>query len=487
MSTVTAPRSSILKSDSLHFLIALGMCLLLLTVLQPQEGLLTDLGVRAVAIIIPTIYLWITINTNWVCLLFFALLVISGVMAPMAVWAGTLGHFSVMMILVYTIICMCLSYNGVIDKVAVWFITRPFVKGRPYAVLTMYFFSMLALGLFTPNMPITILYINFTIRICEKIGIQKGHSLYTMLFLGVLWSSCILSASAPISFGIILIGILHPLGIYVTMLQWLLAGMVFTAIGIVFIMLAVRIANPDVSPLKKLDIEELARETPPLDRGGKIAGITMVVLLLFIMVPELFRIFGVFYAQATWIVGLSPQVLGILALSFLCLVKNKGEPILDFLKTARDVPMSLLLFVAAVNIMSNPISNPYTGILPWMNNAISPLVAGLSPTTVMMILLILAVIQTSFMSNMVTIVMYFNLGLALFYGTDMNIAAFGILIAFAANFSFLTPAATITTPMFFGPEHITMGNSIKPNLVFMVFSFIMLFILVAIVPSIVPV
>ena len=476
------------KKDSIHFLIAIVMGLLLLFTLQPQEGLLSAIGVRAVAIIIPIIYLWITVNTHWVCLLLFALLVIGGVMPPMAIWPGALGHFTIMLILVYTAICMCLSQNGVVEKVAVWFLTRPFVKGRPYAFMFMLFLSMMILGLFMPNMPVMILYISFTLKICDKIGVKKGDSLYTALFLGIFWASCVHSAAAPLAFGVIMIGMMAPLGYSVAMVQWLMAGIFFTFISIFFIMLGVRFHKPDVSPLLKLDIDELAKESPPLDSGGKIAGIIMIGLLSFIMIPELFLMFGIFTDVSRWLVGLSPQVWGMLAITVLCLVKNKdkGEPVMNFLSNLKDVPMSLLLFVAAVNIMAGPVTNPYTGILPWLNSVVSPFVGGMSPTAIMILLLFLAMIQTSFMSNMVTMTMYFNLGLALLADTYISIGAFGILAAFAANFSFLTPAASASAPLWYEPGHITMANSFKTNCLFMVFSAIMLLILVVVVPLIVP-
>jgi len=41
---------------------------------QPENGL-TVLGVRVLAVTIPTLYLWLTVNTSWCALLFLALLI----------------------------------------------------------------------------------------------------------------------------------------------------------------------------------------------------------------------------------------------------------------------------------------------------------------------------------------------------------------------------------------------------------------------------
>ena len=56
-----------------HVGIALILGLLIGFGLHPVNGL-TDLGVRVLAVTIPTLYLWLTVNTGWCALLFLGLL-----------------------------------------------------------------------------------------------------------------------------------------------------------------------------------------------------------------------------------------------------------------------------------------------------------------------------------------------------------------------------------------------------------------------------
>ena len=65
----------------LHVAVALVLGLLIGFGVQPENGL-TVLGVRVLAVTIPTLYLWLTVNTSWCALLFLALLILTGAMTP---------------------------------------------------------------------------------------------------------------------------------------------------------------------------------------------------------------------------------------------------------------------------------------------------------------------------------------------------------------------------------------------------------------------
>ena len=478
---VATPQKGFIKNKTVfHVLIALAIGASLFVVLQPQEGQLTEAGVRVLSVTIPTIYLWVTLNTHWSCLLFPLLIIASGVMAPAAVWRASMGNFIVMNALVLVIICTVLADRGVMDKIAVWFMTRKVCRGRPYVFMCMFFLSKLIVGLSMSNTPISILYINLTSKICDQIGVKKGHSLNRILYIGTLWANGIQSSASPITFGIMMIGILAGLGVVVTMAQWLLAGLALTFLGIIFIMIGVRIYNPDISPLKNLDFDALARSAPPLTKRARATAIVSVATLALIMLPDFFVMSGIFSGLFRWISGLTSPAIAIAGVVALCIIPCDGRQLLDFPKAVAKVPMTILLFIACIMLMTETIAADWAGIIPWMSANISPLVAGLSPVTVMIILMVLCIIQTNFLSSTVTMNLYFFVGVALLAGTDINIGAWGILVAMAANVSFLTPGASLTTPFWYGPGHVEMSFATKINLVFIGLSVIKLVIMIPI-------
>ena len=474
----------LLKSTNFRCLIALLIGLGLAFGLQPMNGL-TPLGVRAIAVIVPTLFLWLTVNTHWSCLLFFALLIMAGVMPEGAVWAGSMGHFAPTLILVFTLLGHCLSETGAIDKVAAWFITRPFVKGRPYAFMAMFFFSNLFIGMFMQNLALAIIYLDLAVRVCGRIGVKKGHTLYTCLVLGVLWGNGVLTTASPIAKTLpnMMLGILDTqLGITISYAQWFAVGIPFSLVMFVVIMICARVFNPDVSPLRDLDVEEFAKGTPPLSTRGKVALAAMGILIMFILLPDLFIALGLFVPVATYFVQIGFTVPAIIAVIVLCLIHVKGEPVMDFYAASKSVPITLLLFIAAVVLMGIPISNEATGIVAWLGNIMEPLVQGLTPMGIVIAITIGTVILTNFVSNAVTMVLFFNIGAVLLAGSTVGLGTYGVVVAFATStFAVLLPSASLQLPLFYGPGHLTVPNSYKANFAFI---FLSLLVMLAFIPFI---
>lgn len=159
----------------LHVAVALILGLLIGFGVQPENGL-TVLGVRVLAVTIPTLYLWLTVNTSWCALLFLALLILTGAMTPTEVWAGSMGHFAVITMIVFSILNYALKETGVIDRAAAWFISRRIAKGRPLVFLGLFFLSNLIIGMFVDNLSLAIIYVGLAIALADKIGVKRGRS-----------------------------------------------------------------------------------------------------------------------------------------------------------------------------------------------------------------------------------------------------------------------------------------------------------------------
>jgi len=481
-----------------HILIAAGIGLTILLGLAPNNGLTRE-GVMLLAIVAPTIYMWLFVNTHWVSLLFLALLVITGIMSPNQVWAGSLGHFSIMLVLTFSIISECLRENGVIEKMANWFITRKFVQGRPYAFIGMYFASNLIIGIFMQNLALAVIFVALTIQICQRLGIKKGDSLYTCLMLGTFWGNVVLSISSPIAKSLpnILIGLVYAnFGIQITYAQWLMVGMPFKVGMFVIIMLCIRIANPNTDALRNLDVLKIQQHEQPLSISGRVALCAMVGLILFILLPEIFLMFNLFIGISTYLVQLGvivPAIITLVALSIIRVKdREKGEwvPVMEFAQVAKKIPINLLLFVSVVVIMGIPLSAEETGIIPWMQHLLSPLTGGLSPFLLLSSLLIIAVIITNFISTTVVITVFVSLGVAIFSNHSVvsyaiNPVMYSVLVAFAAGITALTPAATITAPIFYGPNHIKVKEVMRINLLFITLASVVLFAMIPLVMAVI--
>lgn len=459
----------------MHYAIALVLGLIIAIFVKPDKGL-TPIGVRTLAVTVATLYLWLTVNTHWTSILFMALLIMTGSMTANQVWAGSMGHFAVITMIVFMILNYCLMQTGVINKVCNWFITRKIVRGRPYVFIYMFFASMLVLGMFMDNLSLAVIYVGIAEVLCEKLGVKKGNSFYSCMFMGIMWVDVVISIASPIAHApcLILMGMMSAqLGITVTYTQWLTVGIPFAIIMFVAIMLCVRFWNIDTSAYNNYDVDAEKASAPKLDKRGKISVAVFLCAVALIILPEL--LIKVLPGISGFWKTCGVVVPAILACALLCMIHIDGEPILDMPAALRSLPMGAIIFAGVVCVMSNPITSELTGINVWMSNVLQPLFEGVSPMLVMVILTAIALIMTNFLSNVVTMTLFFNIGVALLGGGSTNMGMYAMVIGIASAMATLTPSACAPMPLIFGPGHVTMKNTIKANLAFIVLSFIVIF------------
>ena len=159
-------------------------------------------------------------------------------------------------------------------------------------------------------------------------------------------------------------------------------------------------------------------------------------------------------------------------------VRSGGKPILNIRTATKAVPLGALIFGGAVVAMSTPLSRADVGVTAWMGESMKPLVGSLPPVVIILILVILAVTMTNFLSNVVTMVVFFNIGISVLPQEPLLLAVFGVCIGFASSMATLTPSASIPAPLFFGEGHVTMQNTFKYNTVFVLCAFAAVMLLI---------
>lgn len=236
------------------------------------------------------------------------------------------------------------------------------------------------------------------------------------------------------------------------------------------IMITVWFWKPDTTAYVNYDVEAEKQNMKPLDLKGKISAFAFIAAIALILLPEL--LVSVLPGFANYWKTCGVVVPAILAMAVLCVVRVGGEPVLDRRAALKSLPMGATIFAGVVCVMSTPITSELTGINVWLSNILQPLVAGLNPFLIVFLLCVFALIMTNFLSNVVTMVLFFNIGVALLTGGSVNLGMFSILIGIMAAIACLTPAACAPMPLVFGPGHVTMKNTIRPNLFFIVLTLI---------------
>lgn len=463
------------RKNYLHYVIALALGLLLWFGIKPTNGI-TEIGVRVIAVTVATLYLWLTVNTHWTSILFLGLLVMTGAMTPNAVWAGSMGHFSVITMIVFMILNYCLLQTGVIDRVCNWFITRKIVRGRPYVFIGMFFASMMVLGMVMDNLSLAVIYVGIAEVLCKKLDIKRGDHFYTCMFMGIMWVDVVISIASPIAHApcLILMSMMEKqLGLVISYGQWFMVGIPFAILMFIAIMLCVRFWKPDTTAYNNYDVDAERKNAAKLDKRGKVSVTIFILAIALIILPELLK--GVLPAFSSYWLACGVVIPAILACAALCIIRIGGEPLLDMPSAMKSLPMGAIIFAGVVCVMSTPITSELTGINVWMSNILQPLLAGIPQFAIVVILAVVALIMTNFLSNVVTMTLFFNIGVAILNAGSINLGMYAMLIGIASAMACLTPSACAPMPLIFGPGHVTMKTTIRANLMFLLLSLVVMF------------
>lgn len=457
-----------LWKDYKHPLIAL-ILFLLIRIFIPASNGLTPVGVSVLAVLVAVLYLWITVGSDWVSLLALAALAITGLMTPNAIYSQSLGHFVVPVVITSMALTACLTDAGVTHKVATWFITRDFVRNKPYVFIATFLFSFWLLGLFMETVSLMILYIAFAKVICEDLGYEKGAPFFTVMMAGLMWNASVTSVATPIAhvLPLTMMGIGATMKVDISMGEWMMIGIPFGILMFILSILVIRFVwKPDTEKFAKYDIELMKSRSKPLSTEGKIISVVFVSVVLAWVFPQFGGSFAPGFAKI--LSGWGSTIPPILGIAVLCLIKINGNPMIKFAQIVKDVPLGVLIFMATVVVVGTAISSPNSGISVFLKNSLLPITQGMSPLLLIAFALFGTLLLTNFVSNTVSMILFFSVSAPLLVGSGINMGVLLILITMLAGIGIATPACSAIAPLFYGPEFITIKNSLKYKIVFLV-------------------
>lgn len=200
----------------------------------------------------------------------------------------------------------------------------------------------------------------------------------------------------------------------------------------------------------------------PLTKEGIISLIVFAGVVLAWIVPEVFPALlpaAVKTALSTW----GNTVPAIIGVCLLCVIRVDDKPIASFPELAKAAPMTLLIFIGAVVVFGSAVSSADTGISAALGNLLAPLTSTLPIGAIVGLGVLFCLILTNFVSNVVSMLLFFGLVIPVAAGASVSTAAIAVIICLVANFASLVPSAAVTAPLFFGPGHITVRNTLKWN------------------------
>lgn len=457
------------KKTYLHIIIAIVIGVVLLNAVPAVNGL-SEVGVKVIAVFVPVLYLWLTVGTDWTSWLALALIFMTGIMAPAAVYAGTFGSPLIITVIGMMAFSKVLVDTGVIDTAVKWAMTREIVRNRPYVFMIMIFVVCAVVSVFMDVGAVTLVFIAVIKVACEQIGYKKGDPFCTALFLGLFWITNAWNGGSPLGHAlpIIMMNAATAGGYEITFAKWMSIGipaaLIMTVIAIVFICL---IWRPEASKFKNYDLDAIKKEIKPLTKQGLITIVLLVLVVLYWVLPTIFpsmlpaKIAAVY---STW--GTTLPL--IIAMALLCIIHINGKPITTFREMTSTSTVTVLLFIGAVSVLGSAISSPDTGISACLANILSPITSSIPIFAVIIIAFLGCIILTNFISNTVCMLLFFSLVVPIASAAGQNVSAIIILLCVLACFASLVPSAAITAPFYFGEQYITVKNSFKSNIMMII-------------------
>ena len=146
------------QKNLIHTGIALAIYLLF-KFLLPAPAPITPDGMEVIGILILATYLWVSVGTGWTSVLTICLMGLTNYMSAANAIKGAFGDWMFAFLMGCMLVNAVLSETGLSRRIAMWFITRKFVNGRPYVIIGMFFVAMFVLGLFMTSSATCVMFL----------------------------------------------------------------------------------------------------------------------------------------------------------------------------------------------------------------------------------------------------------------------------------------------------------------------------------------
>lgn len=470
------------KTEWLYWLHTAVFLMLMLGVSHMQaQPPLTPLGVKVLGIFLGVLYAWTFIGIIWPSMAGLLALMVLDVMKPAVLLSKSFGDPIVVMMLFIFIFCAAISHYGLSKFISLWFISRRFVRGKPWLFTFTFLATVMLLGGLTSGTPAVLLGWSLLYGVCELCGYKKGESYTTMMIFGVVFAAQFGMAIIPFKAApLAIIGtyekIAHIPISYAAYMAITLAGGLLLLL--LFIVVGRAIFHPDVNKLRCLDVSKLDKENALcLSKVQKLVMFFLFALIGCMLAPS-FLPTDFFFTR--FIASIGYTGVCILIVMLMCCIRIDGAPLLPLKQMIdKGVAWEIIFLLAFVFALSVPMSDPASGITPFFMEALEPVFGQHSQVIFAVSLGAFGVVFTQFCNNVA-------LGTALMpiiytycsanhFPPEVSI----ILVVLGVHLAFLTPAASSPAALLHGNDWCDTRSiwKITPIIVVLSYALLALFVL----------
>lgn len=418
----------------------------------PAPAPLTPYGMKTLGIFIGLVFGWSTIGMIWPSIVGVLAMPLLGVLPIKDVLANGWGSTTMVLIFFMMMISKNLEKAGISNFVAMWFISRKVVLGKPW--LFSYFFLVAIALISTMTSAVATILLGWAIfyGVASEIKAEKYEKYPSYMVVGIVVASSLGNGLFPFrTVGAVAFALMTQISGEV------LNNMVYTiwAFAMCFFLLAVYILlgkyffKIPVDAMKKLNAEYFAQKEMTLDTRQQIMLALMFVLIALMLLPSI--------VPATWLISVlfkKVQATGVAAIICLamCLISVNGTPLMEPRSIIREgVSWDVMFLGAAVLPLANGVfSSEEAGINAFLTQTLSPLVDGKSPILFLIVAALISTVITNFVIDVTVPTILFPAFYPIGMAMDVPPVPLMVVIVYACYMALLMPSASPMAAMMFG-------------------------------------
>lgn len=443
------------KDGSYYLKLLIGLAIMIGFGCIPAPAPITSTGMALIGLFFGLIYMYSVLDTVWpniVVMVLFALRAFdiypdstqsAGIYE--AGWRVFGADIPVLM-LGMLLISYALESCGLLNRIAVWFITRRAVRRGPWMFTLMFFLATLVLSLCLDCSAMSVVMLGIAHEIFERTGFKKGDAWPRMLVTGTVWITCMGFAMTPIghNLAIMFTGMIGAAtGTEISLFRYMLVGIPVGLLVLALMFLYFRfVVRPDTSHFKEVNYDVIKEMRPGkmTTREWLISLISIVVLLALIL-PGVVDFILPGNAFSALLNSLAPGFVVFSAIALMVMIRINGQPLLDLPTAMSRISWSIQLLVGGIVTVALAMIQDTTGIPAWASEKILPLFSGLSPLTATILICVLCVILTNILNNVAIGAIFAAICAPLTDTIGINPGIIAMAVSLCAQMGFTTPAA----------------------------------------------
>ncbi|MFM9414047.1 SLC13 family permease [Peptococcus simiae] len=416
----------------------------------PAPAPMTPIGMRCLAVFLAMIAGWSMTSGAWPSFLGLLLFPLTGVM-PLKEFVGMGWGTDVMLFLVLSFAMISyLEETGVSRFMASWLMTRSFLQGHPWRLIFMILFAAYWICSLVNTFIGMFLMWQIVYSITESIGQKPYDKFPTLMVFGIaMFGALSLTAMPWGGNAIVNLSVYANIaGETANMLEYIAFTLPYGMICIaLYLVMAKFLFRLDVRPLMNISKDNIDHSALEMNPEKKIALISLLVFVVMLLGPgllpkgtpafEFYQRFGIAGVMLLFMTGM-------------LLITHKRKDIFSFPKLAtKGVPWPMIMMVSVILAIGGTLMHESTGIAPYLNQTLVPMLSNLSPIAFVCILIAIVVVLTNFMINMVVVAMFLPvvIPMAESMGYSPMLLSFAVMVA--STNAILTPAGCAASSILF--------------------------------------